>query len=208
MTREGIGETMSFLVDLEVPEAARLIAERLSVEMEGRIDLYGYPEYNGFDAGGAWLWLRGTPWSLRPGENRRLHPEPSILWVWGTLLGEEIRTALSGPPVRLDHLGPGPTREGLDRQAAWRRLLGELRAEGWQIETNGNGEGMIQAEGFLPSGREFYLNFKYDTAYLQVLSGEGADYWEQDLPYPQAGYMKPDEAVRVLRELHVNYLTR
>ena len=206
MSRKSVGETMSFYVDLEVDEAAKLVSERLGVRLEGRTDRCGEREYNGCDAQGAWLWLRETPSVELPGESRRREPEPSWLWVWGTVLGEEIRTALAAFPFRLGSVGPGPTRNGLDRETSWHRVLAGLRADGWRIELNGSGDGLIQTAGTLPTGEEFYSNFKYECTYLQV--GEGDDFWWTERPYPRAGYMDPDEAGRVLRELHGFWLAR
>ncbi|MEV6239885.1 hypothetical protein [Lentzea sp. NPDC051838] len=193
MTTDRIGESMYFAVDLDLDDAARVVEERLGVALEVRVDLYGLKEYEGSYVDGARLWMQGS--------------SPATLWVWATLRGEEIRTALVGAQVRLDRVMPGPTRERVHRRDAWRRLLDELRAEGWRIEMNGDGDGLIQAEGFLPTGQEFYLNFKYDTCYLEV--GSTPEEWSaHEVPYPRAGYLEADEAVLMLRELHTVWLTR
>jgi hypothetical protein len=135
--KERHGEDVSPAVDEELPEAARLVAERLGVEL-GRNDPYGCPVFSGFDEAGAYPQVRETGCFVdASGEFHRSHPEPSQVWVRGTTIAGEIVAALSGAPFRLMSVIPGPTHEVLAEAAAWRRVLGGLREQGWEVALDG-----------------------------------------------------------------------
>ena len=199
------GEDVSLAVDLEVADAARLVAQRLGVEL-GPDDPYGHPGFSGFDASGAYLRVRETGGVEEvSGEFRPSHPEPSAVWVRATTIAGEIVAALSGPPFRLLSVTPGPRYEVLEEEATWRRVLAELRAEGWEVALDGTGA-PVSMEGRLPGGESFYLRCRYKTCTLEVDDVEvGAIRLKGEF---SASWIAPEHAVDVLRELHRGWLTR
>jgi hypothetical protein len=210
--RERHGKSISLRVDAELPEAARLVAERLGIEL-GPNDPYGHPCISGFDASGAYVRVRETGGVIEPsGETRRWHPEPSTVWVQGTTCADEIVAALSGPPFVLVSVDPGPTLEVLRTDAAWRRVLGELREQGWEVCLSGTAA-PVALDGSLPTGEYFYLRCRWSVCTLEIDTQEDwmVAEWESEVELEgefSASYIAPDDAVAVLHRLHERWLNR
>ncbi|NGY58171.1 hypothetical protein G7043_04390 [Lentzea sp. NEAU-D13] len=205
MGDERYGEDIALVVDLDVPEAARLISERLAIEL-GPNDPYGHRGFSGFDASGAYVRVCKTGGVYgASGEFRPYYPEPSTVAVRATTIAGEIVAALSGPPFRLLVVAPGPTLEELEKEATWRRLLGELRDEGWEVVLDGTAA-PVALDGRLPSGESFYLRCRWSVCSLEV---DDVEVEEVELEGEfSASYLLPDDAVAVLRELHQRWLRR
>ena len=193
------------MVDLDVPEAARLIAERLGVEL-GPHDPYGYSGFSGFDASGAYVRVHKTGGVYASsGGFRPFHPEPTTVAVRATTIAGEIVAALPTPPFRLIDVRPGPRLEVLEKEATWRRVLGELRDEGWEVALDGTAA-PVALDGRLPSGESFYLRCRWNVCSFDV---DDVEVGEVELEGEfSASYILPDDAVAVLRRLHQRWLAR
>ncbi|MGI5504936.1 hypothetical protein [Lentzea sp. CA-135723] len=196
-------QTVSLHVDADVATTARLVQERLGIALtktEGR------EHYSGLDASGVELSVFGSRQILPGTLLGEVDPERASIYVRHTTVGHAIVEALSGPPFHLNFIAPRSTAADQRRDAAWDRVLSRLTGEGWQAHLIIDGPPAV-LQGHLPTGDEFELKCRGDRVVFYVDEVSGALH-EEEIDYPDAGFIEPDEALRVLRDLHQRWLTR
>ncbi|MGI5504937.1 hypothetical protein [Lentzea sp. CA-135723] len=182
-------QSVSINADMDVCATAAVVAERLGIELTEGVSHDGEVYFTGQD-GGQRLSVSG---------------EPTLVHVHATTVGHAIAEALSGPRFRLKDLSPHPEEWSQRSRAGWKRLLPELRAQGWQVDT-GCPAAPVEVLGELPGGEEFYLRCRWDTCTLEVDDVEvGEVVLDGEF---SASYLLPDDAVAVLLKLHQEWLTR
>jgi hypothetical protein len=137
-------------------------------------------------------------------------PEPTTVYIHATSRADVIVAALTAAGCRLHRRAPWPPADVQRADAAWRRLLPELRAQGWEVTLTGH-SAPLQLEGRVPSGESFYYRCRHDTCSLAIGGEEpvAEPDWEGEQVIDGgeyvASYIEPDEAVRVLLALHTNW---
>ncbi|MFI9724423.1 hypothetical protein ACIHFE_33135 [Streptomyces sp. NPDC052396] len=97
-----------------------------------------------------------------------------------------------------------------DTTALWQQLETRLHDAGWDAEVT-CAVSPVQIEGSLPSGEPFYFRCRRQNCDLGV-GGEDpvcAPEWSGDVDVESehsAGYLHPDDALDILRELHDRWL--
>lgn len=180
-------QSLMFQVDADGHTAAQLLTERTGIELTEAV---GTGEVRqGTDASGAKI----SSWASGPSA-----------WIWVEATGTPDRyvAALSGPPLRLTSREPHPSELHQRNEATWARLLPALSAEGWQVELQDDYAEPIVLVGRVPTGEEF--RFAGDDEHCGLEIGSVTE----ELQYDDAEDITPDDAVRVLRELHQAWLTR
>lgn len=137
-------------------------------------------------------------------------PGSTIVRVHATGRAKSVIDALTGVGFVLTGREPFPPAWVQEADAAWQRLLPELRAEGWHIELTCFAA-PIQLEGKVPGGDWFYYRCRWNTCSLSVGGDDPADgaVWSGERKVDgahAASHLHPDEAVRILLELHARWL--
>lgn len=119
---------------------------------------------------------------------------------------------MSEADAEVDRSGREPVQPAWAREAhtAWQRLLPELRAAGWQIEVTCF-NAPVQLEGAAPAGDLFYYRCRWNACELSIGGDDpvATALWrgEQTLDDRYAAsFLHPDDAVRILLELHTEWL--
>ncbi|GAB1817112.1 hypothetical protein [Herbidospora sp. RD11066] len=97
-----------------------------------------------------------------------------------------------------------------DEAAAWDRLLPELRSRGWEIELTCH-YAPVQLEGAVPSGELFYYRCRHETCALSIGGDDPVDGYDwmgerTTEGASSASWLPPDDAVRILLDLHDEWL--
>ncbi|MET9630210.1 hypothetical protein ABZX92_22350 [Lentzea sp. NPDC006480] len=202
-------QTVSIKVDSDLATAVRLVGERLGI----RLVENEYGQFRGPDASGATVTVfandREIPDFLTDEQKASTResngPQPSSIYVPHTAVGREIVEALSGPPFRLSFLMPRATAADLRREAGWERVVAALNEQGWRKTWLRIDGPPVVLEGHVPTGEEYELQCRGDRCWFEVdVAGFG---WKSyTLDYEGAGVIEPDDAVRVLHELHGRWL--
>ncbi|MGW6501237.1 hypothetical protein [Nonomuraea angiospora] len=136
--------------------------------------------------------------------------EPTSVLVHATSRADSIIDALTSAGFTLTSRNPHPSADVQEADAAWQRLLPELRSQGWTIEITGFAA-PIQLEGALPSGDRFYYRCRWDTCSLDIGGDDPAALanWTREQIVEgeyAASYLHPDKAVRILLDLYAQWL--
>ncbi|HEX7304951.1 hypothetical protein [Lentzea sp.] len=206
-------QSVSINADMDVRTAADIVAERLGIELTEQMGRDGHVRFAGPDASGTELSVStNTPmiYDFMSEKEKQdvleaTGPEPTSIYVHGTSVGHAIVEALSGPGFRLMFLSPHPEEWWQRSQAGWKRVLPELRRQGWDAELDSPAS-PVALEGHLPSGEEFYLRCRWNTCTLYI-DDEEVEEAELEGEF-SASYILPDDAVAVLLKLHQEWLTR
>ncbi|WP_203884433.1 hypothetical protein [Planotetraspora kaengkrachanensis] len=136
--------------------------------------------------------------------------EPTRVYVHATSRADAIVAALTDAGLRLHDRAPWPPADEQLADAAWKRLLLDLRDRGWEVTLTGPAA-PLQLEGRLPSGQSFFYHCRYDTCSLGI-GGEdpvSRPDWEGEQVVDggeyAASYIEPDNAVRILLALHADW---
>jgi hypothetical protein len=203
-------QTVSINVDTDLATAVRLVEERLGI----RLVENEYGQFRGPDASGATLSVsandREIPYFLTDEQKASMResigPEPSSIYVQHTAVGQAIVEALSGPPFRLNYIMPRATAADLRRDAGWERVVAALNEQGWRESWLRIDGPPVVLEGHVPTGEEYEIKCRGDECCFQV-DVDSFGWKSYTLDYEGAGIIEPDEAVRVLHELHRRWLT-
>lgn len=213
-------QSLLFTCGAEIRAAAQMVAAALGVALEEkRHDQFGI-SFHARDAGGEAISVMETarlrvfssyrPASGQPGFEASVPQEPTIVSVHSTGRADAIVRALTSASLNLTIREPYPPADVQEADAAWRRLLPELRSQGWEFKMAGYAA-PIQLEGRVPSGDPFYYRCRWDTCSLGIGGDDPADIPEWtgehtvDGEYT-ASYLHPDDAVRILLALHLDWL--
>lgn len=151
-------QTLTLSCDEEVRRAVEIVAAALNVE-EKHHDDWGISFHAG-DPAGESIGIMSTARlhtalgplsdSQRAGVEATIPREPTVVVVGPTDRADAIVAALRAAGLHLIEREPYPSAWAQEADAAWRRLLPELRAQGWEIEVLGYAA-PVQLEGRVPS---------------------------------------------------------
>ncbi|MEV0820593.1 hypothetical protein [Nonomuraea rubra] len=212
-------QSLIFTSEQPVRSAARALAAALGIELE-ETHRDGFVSFHAGGPDGESIGVmdtdaqRATSGSL-PAEQREavlasIPREPTSVLVHATGRAGSVVDALTSAGFTLTHRDPFPPADVQEADAAWARLLPELRSRGWEIDVTCFAA-PVQLEGAVPEGDRFYYRCRWDTCSLDVggddPSAVGDWVGEQSLEGEYAAsYLHPDEAVRILLELHGRWL--
>jgi hypothetical protein len=208
-------QNLVFGADLDVCTVAGIVGERLEIDLAERGHESLGVSFHGSDATG------GT---VRVGENlvdpfgilsakqlakaqAERPAEPTTVHVHSTGAADAIVAALAGSPFRLHSRNPHPSARTQLEDATWRRLLLELRAQGWEVELTCPAA-PVQLEGRVPTGEAFYYRCRHNTCSLELGVTDESQDWEGELDVDgefTASHLDPDQAVRSLLHLHAQW---
>jgi hypothetical protein len=206
-------QTLHFGCDMELRAAAEIVARALGMPLqERRHDQLG-TSFGADDPSGGFVSVRESPPADHLGEDlpsrlvAALPTEPVTVYIHATGRADEIVAALTAVGCRLRGRAPHPPAYVQMADAAWLRLLPELRAQGWEVRLTGY-EAPLQIEGSVPSGESFYYRCRHQTCSLGI-GGEdpvAEPDWEGEAIVEggeyAASHIEPDAAVGILRSLH------
>jgi hypothetical protein len=213
-------QTLTFASDAKAKVAARTVAAALGVRLKKTTSRQlgtSFHTEDWHDAAAESVSVMETADERRllgtlpaaPPSRAELPSEPTIVFIQETSRADAIIEALTGAGLRLVHREPCPPAYVQEADAAWRRLLPELRSAGWEVEVTGHAA-PVQLEGKVPSGDRFYYRCRWDTCSLDIGGDDPADSpeWtgEQviDGEYA-ASHLNPEDAVRILLDLHAGW---
>ncbi|MEQ4209888.1 hypothetical protein [Actinopolymorpha sp. B9G3] len=205
-------QSLLFGADLDVRSAAAMVGERLEIDLLERTSESFGVGFHGDDATGGAVSVseNRSPVGVERLDNVESErpAEPTAVYVHSTGMADAIVLALTGPPFRLHSQDAHPSVETQLAHAAWRRLLPQLRAQGWEVELT-CATAPVQLEGRVPTGETFYYRCRWQTCSLDMcVSGDSPD-WEGEVDVDggefAASWLEPDEAVRILLQLHAQW---
>ena len=206
-------QSVSINSTADVRTTAAIVAERLGIELTEVVNRDGETLFRGPDSSGATVSVSPNSVGM-PGMSEQMladaresaGPEPTSVYVHATSVGHRMVEALSGPPFVLKFLSPHPEERFQRSMHGWDRELPRLRERGWQVDLSCV-ESPVALEGYLPTGEDFYLRCRHQHCSLEI-DEDSANWWRSEVQYEHASWIEPDEAVRVLHELHTVWLNR
>ncbi|MEU4704365.1 hypothetical protein [Nonomuraea dietziae] len=213
-------QSLTFTSEQPIRGAAQTLAAALGIVLEEKHHDQGGISFHARGPSGESIGVMDTDaqrarFDLLPAEQREavidsIPREPTRVLVHSTSRAGSIIDALTSAGFTLTSRDPHPPADVQEADAAWQRLLSDLRSWGWEIEITGFAA-PIQLEGALPSGDRFYYRCRWDTCSLDIGGDDPAavaDWTHEQIVEGDhaASYLRPDEAVRILLDLHTQWL--